>query len=146
MKTVAKIIDLFGGLQALRDRPIKLESEGYMPLSIEFIGTGPRNLPLVSVTHFYEQNHDLMCDPQMELEVDGEGGWRPITYRQDSIGLMQEAVFADSETGKVMVRPKLVRDLRRFAATWSKNLEEQGFLEAARKAVGGSGGGEARAD
>jgi hypothetical protein len=126
---------LFGGLQALRDKPIKLESEGYMPLSIEFIGAGPRGLPLVSVMHFYEQNGDLMRDPDMEFEVDDEGGWHPVSYCQDSIGLMQEAVFVDDKTGRVMVRPKLVRDLRRFAATWSKNLDEQGFLEAARKAV-----------
>ena len=143
MKTVATIIELFGGMQVLRDKPIKLESEGYMPLSIEFIGTGPRDLPLVSVMHYYEQNGDLMRDPDMEFEVDGEGGWHPISYRQDSIGLVQDAVFADSETGKVMVRPKLVRDLRRFAATWSTNLDEQGFVAAARRAVAGSGGGEA---
>ena len=143
MKTVQKIIELFGGLQALRDKPIKLESEGYMPLSIEFIGAGPRGLPLVSVMHFYEQNGDLMRDPDMEFEIDENFGWHPVSYRQDSIGLMQEAVFVDDKTGRVMVRPKLVRDLRRFAATWSKNLDEQGFLEAAQKAVAKKSGDEA---
>ena len=143
MKTVQRIIDLFGGLRALRDKPIKLEVEGYMPLCIEFIGYGPRDLPLVSVMHFYEQNGDLMRDPDMEFEIDGQGKWHPISYRQDSIGLMQEAVFVDDKTGKVMARPKLVRDLERFSATWSKNLEEQGFLEAARKAATKNGGAEA---
>jgi hypothetical protein len=143
MKTIQQIIELFGGLQALRDNPIKLEVEGYMPLSIEFIGYGPRDLPIVSVMHFYEQNGDLMRDPDMEFEVDDEGGWHPIAYRQDSIALVQVAIFVDDRTGKVMVRPKLVRDLRRFAATWSKNLDEQGFVAAARKAVAGKRGGEA---
>ena len=143
MKTVQKIIELFGGLRALRDKPIKLESEGFMPLSIEFIGAGPRGLPLVSVMHFYEQNGDLMRDPDMEFEIDGQGKWHPVSYRQDSIGLMQEAVFVDDKTGKVMARPKLVRDLERFSATWSKNLDEQGFLEAARKSTAGSDGAEA---
>ena len=143
MKTIQKIIELFGGLRALRDSPIKLESEGFMPLSIEFIGHGPRDLPLVSVMHFYEQNGDLMRDPDMEFEIDGQGKWHPVSYRQDSIGVMQEAVFVDDKTGRVMVRPKLVRDLRRFAATWSKNLDEQGFLEAARKAATKNGGAEA---
>ena len=143
MKTVQRIIDLFGGLRALRDKPIKLEVEGYMPLSIEFIGYGPRDLPLVSVMHHFEQNGDLMRDPDMEFEIDGQGKWHPVSYRQDSIGLMQEAVFVDDKTGKVMARPKLVRDLERFSATWSKNLEEQGFLEAARKAATKNGGAEA---
>jgi len=143
MKTVQKIIDLFGGLHVLRDKPIKLESEGYMPLSIEFVGYGPRDLPVVSVMHHYEQNNDLMRDPQIEYEIDGQGKWHPISYRQDSIGLMQEAVFVDNKTGRVMARPKLVRDLQRFSATWSKNLDEQGFLEAAQKVVAKKSGGEA---
>jgi len=50
--------------------------------------------------------------------------------------MIQEAVFRDSDTGKLMVRPKLLRDLKRFSRIWSKNLEEQGFLEVARKSVG----------
>jgi len=144
MKTVQRIIDLFGGLRVLRNNPIKLEIEGFMPLSIEFIGYGPRDLPLVSVMHHFEQNGDLMRDPDMEFEIDGQGKWHPVSYRQDSIGgVLQEAVFVDDKTGKVMVRPKLVRDLRRFAATWSKNLDEQGFLEAAQKAVAKKSGDEA---
>lgn len=42
MKTVQTIIDLLGGLARLRTHPIKIDVEGFMPLSIEFIGTGPR--------------------------------------------------------------------------------------------------------
>jgi Fe-S cluster assembly iron-binding protein IscA len=42
------------------------------------------------------------------------------------------AVFVDPETGTVMVKPKLVRELKQFARQWSKNLDEQGFLAAAR--------------
>ena len=135
MKTVQAIIDIFGGLKTLRDNPIKLEVESFMPLSIEFIGFGPRDLPLVSVMHYYVQEGDVCRDPDMEFEIDGQGEWHPISYRQDSLGMMQEAVFVDSNTGKVMARPKLVRDLKRFSRTWSKNLKEQGFLDAAREMV-----------
>jgi hypothetical protein len=133
MKTVQAIIDLFGGLPTLRNNPIKIEVAGFMPLSIEFIGTGPRDLPLLSVMHFYEQQGDLCRDPDMEFEVDPDGKWHPISYRQDSIGTMQEAVLRNTDTGKLMVRPKLLRDLKRFAKLWSKNLDEQGFLEKARE-------------
>ena len=55
MKTVAKIIDLFGGLEALKQQPIRLKVEGFMPLVIEHVGVGPRGQPLVSVAHYYEQ-------------------------------------------------------------------------------------------
>ena len=33
-----------------------------------------------------------------------------------------------SEDGKVMVKPKLERDLRSFMRQWSKNLKEQGYF------------------
>jgi len=65
MKTVAKIIDLFGGLTRLQGNPIRLESGGFMPLCIEAIGTGPRGLPMISVAHYGEQNGDAMRDPDM---------------------------------------------------------------------------------
>jgi len=134
MQTVKKVIDLFGGIETLKDNHIKLEVEGFMPLSIEYIGTGPRGLPLVSVMHFYEQHGDLMRDPDMEFEIDDQGEWHPISYRQDSLGgMIQEAVFQDPDTGKVLIRPKLVRELKTFMRTWSRNLDEQGFLEAARR-------------
>jgi hypothetical protein len=133
MKTVQAIIDLFGGLENLRNNPIKIEVAGFMPLSIEYIGTGPRGLPLVSVMHFYEQHGDICRDPDVEFEVDSNGKWHPVSYRQDSIGTMQEAILRDSGTGKLLVRPKLLRDLKRFAKLWSKNLNEQGFLEKARE-------------
>ena len=132
MKTVQAIIDTFGGLQTLRNNPIKLEVHGFMPLSIEFIGTGPRGLPLISVMHFYEQHGDICRDPDMEFEIDQDGNWHPVSYRQDSIGMMQLAVFVDSGMGEVKVRPRLVRELKRFARQWSNNLAEQGFLDAAR--------------
>jgi len=136
MQTVKKIIDLFGGLDALKRNHIKLEVEGFMPLSVEYIGTGPRGLPLVSVMHYYTQHGDVMRDPDMEFEIDRQGEWHPISYRQDSLGMMQEAVFVDCDTGKVMIRPKLVRDLKTFMRTWSRNLAEQGFLDAARQMAG----------
>ena len=136
MKTVQAIIDLFGGLPHLRNNPIKLEVAGFMPLCIEFIGTGPRGMPLVSVMHYYEQHGDIMRDPDMECEVDTGGIWHPVSYRQDSLGLMQEAVFRDAETGEVMVRPKLVRDLTRFMNFWDNNLNQQGFLTKAREMTG----------
>lgn len=136
MQTVKKIIDLFGGLEALKANPLKIEAEGFMPLSVEYIGIGLRRLPLVSVMHYYEQNGDLMRDPDMEFEIDQQGEWHPISYRQDSLGMLLEAVFQDPDTGKVLVRPKLVRELKTFMRTWSRNLAEQGFLDAARQKAG----------
>lgn len=138
MKTVWGIIELFGGLEALKRKHIRIENRAYMPLVIEFIGEGPRGLPLISVAHTYIQEGDVMYDPEMTFEVDPQNPreWGPITYRQDNLGIHQQAVWR-TEQGQVMIAPRLARDLKAFARTWNKNLREQGFLEAARKRLQG---------
>ena len=48
MRTVAEMIDEPGGLDRLREEPIRVpESDPWMRLSVEWIGTGPRGHPLV---------------------------------------------------------------------------------------------------
>jgi hypothetical protein len=136
MQTVARIIELFGGLGRLAAHPIRLEVAGFMPLCVEHVGTGPRGLPLVSVAHHYEQNGDLMSDPDCTFEVEGER-WLPVAFQQDSVGLYQEAVTR--EGGQARIDWRLERELRAFAARWDANLAGQGFLAAAQaKAAGPS--------
>jgi uncharacterized protein DUF6908 len=142
MKTVAKIIELFGGLEWLQSgrNYIRLENEPYMRLVIEHVGVGPRGLPLISVAHYYEQNGDAMRDPEIVFEVNPEadgplswkhGDWGPVMFQQDNLGIYQEAVFVGDD-GQVLIRPKLVRDLKSFARTWDRNIKEQGFYEVAQ--------------
>jgi len=135
MKTVQAIIDARGGLEALKENPIYIDNPPYGPLGIEYIGTGPRGLPLISVMHWYEQNGDLMRDPDMVFEIfewTDKPTWSPISYQQDGLGIYQEAMW-QGDDGKVYTYPALLRQLRSFAATWDKNIKAQGFLEAAKK-------------
>lgn len=135
MKTVETIIKQHGGLDALKDKYIKIENDPYMPLCIEYVGHGPRNRPMVSVCHYGEQNGDAMRDPDMVFEViDYETvfpwSWEPISYRNDYLGVDQLAMWTDPDNQHIMVKPKLVRELKAFARDWDKNIKEQGFLEA----------------
>jgi len=131
MKNVKQIIDILGGFERLVREPIRLTVEGFMPLSIEYIGLGPRGGLLVSVMHFYTQHGDLMRDPDLVVEVMVPSEeWLPVSYRQDSIGLYQEAVSVEEDGLKV--RSRLVDDLKQFMQLWDRNLHEQGFVEAAR--------------
>lgn len=142
MKNVTTIINRFGGLKWLQaGNYIKLENDTYEPLVIEFIGTGPRGMPLLSVAHYFEQNGDLMRDPDMtfELPVHPETGlqnfgWHPISFRQDSSGTYQEAVV-QNDAGQTLIRPRLVRDLKSFASLWDRNIKEQGFLNITTNAA-----------
>jgi hypothetical protein len=127
MNAITKIIEQNGGIEALKGAQLKIENEGYMALVIEHVGKGPRGCDLVSVAHYYEQNGDLMADPEMTFERGADGELHPITYKQDGVGLFQEAVWV--QDGQTLVRPQLLRQLKAFARSWSKNLREQGFLK-----------------
>jgi hypothetical protein len=59
--------------------------------------------------------------------------WLPISFRQDNLGALHEAVVSNG--GVFLVHHGLVSDLKRFLAFWDKNLREQGFIEAARAAT-----------
>lgn len=96
MKIVAKIIETFGGLAWLLkpDNSIRLENPPYMRLVIEYIGEGPRGKPSISVAHYYEQNGDLMRDPEMVFEVNPDGPptwnageWGPVSFQKDNLGI-----------------------------------------------------------
>ncbi len=93
MKTVAKIIEHFGGMEALRQKHIRLENPPYMRLVIEYVGEGPRGMPCISVAHYYEQNGDLMRDPELVFEVNPDedgplswttGNWGPASDESSS--------------------------------------------------------------
>ena len=67
MKTVQGIIEAHGGIEGLKRQYLRIERPGYMRLVIEYIGTGPRKLPLISVAHYGEQNGDAMRGPRHDV-------------------------------------------------------------------------------
>lgn len=129
MKSVQAIIDAKGGLELLPLAHIHLENTSYMPLSIEYIGTGPRGGQMVAVHHSRVVNGDLCFDPDMTFEV-LNGEWHPVSFEMSG-QIYQEAVFTDAATGKLMVRPKLLKDLQSFCRMWDKNIRDQGFVKLA---------------
>ena len=67
-------------------------------------------------------------------QTDGgaRGAWHPVEFQQASPPVYQRAVWIGDD-GKVLIKPKLVADLKRFAKVWDRNLREQGFLKAAQE-------------
>lgn len=55
------------------DTAVRIRVDGYMPLSIEAIGTSADGNRLISICHYGEQNGDLMRDPEMIFELYGYG-------------------------------------------------------------------------
>lgn len=111
------------------DRHFKFTSEGYEPLSLEFLEYNFRGCPVYSMMHTYVQNGDLMRDPDMTFYVDRENGHIiPMSFQQDNCpftkyGVLYQEVF----DGENRWNPKLCHELDSFLNQWSKNILAQGF-------------------
>ena len=98
-------------------RYLRLESEGFEPLSLEWVGTDQ-----VSIMHTFTQNGDLMRDPDMVLALDSEQETaQAASYELSSMGIYQEV---STENG---VNAKLQKDLNSFLSDWLRNIESQGY-------------------
>jgi hypothetical protein len=132
MKNVQKIIKE-SGCEGCEFFALKLENAPYMPLNIEGIGRSADGRLLVSVAHYGYQNGDAMRDPDIVFllaeETPGfKDGWFPISIQNDYIASYREAIRWD-EDGKMLQNPREMRDIKRFANIWDKNIKNQGFLE-----------------
>jgi hypothetical protein len=133
VRSVERIVELTGGWDRLRCRRLKIEVAGFMPLNIAVVGSGPGGGLLVAVSHTSVQDGVLMRDPEVVAEVTpGNPDWLPISFRQDSLGVVQEAVV---DAHGVLCCPGMVADFRKFLQLWDKNIEAHGFIEAARRAT-----------
>ncbi len=100
----------------------KIDNSGgtFMPLSVDRLF--PTTIgQVVSLAHYYEQNGDLVADPDMTFLVSPHGVF-PLTFQQG--GLYQEAVVWDGPKVRG-VRQKLQSQLTTFANGWLRNIREQ---------------------
>lgn len=110
-----------GGIKEFANKPgnyKKLSSGGFMDLVIESIGNNS-----ISLAHYYEQNGDLVPDPDMEVKVHDHGMAEALTFQNS---LLYQQVYSDDG---LKYRPKLKDDLNRFLHFWLCNLEKQGFYK-----------------
>lgn len=93
-----------------------LKSPGFMDLHIENLGDNR-----YSLTHYYEQNGDLVPDPDMEIRIYPDYGMAEALTYQDAYTYRE--VYPDEEH----VDERAKRDLNRFLNQWLSNLIAQGF-------------------
>ena len=111
------------------DTAVRIRVEGYMPLSIEVVGTSADGNRLISLCHYGEQNGDLMRDPEIVFEVhSATAAAEPLSFQNDYMGLFQEVYRYDDTGKKTHVKTRLKAELKSFARTWFKNLKDQSFL------------------
>ncbi|MDR4467745.1 MAG: hypothetical protein MRJ68_05490 [Nitrospira sp.] len=123
----AKVLDeLLAGARAVR-----ITVPGYMPLSVEEIGTSGDGHRLVSLCQYGEQNGDLIRDCDLVFKItdlpDGAAA-EPVSFRNDYLGINQEVCRYDEAGRRAHVVPTLKQDLQEFARAWFATLRDQGFF------------------
>lgn len=108
----------------------KFFAGGFMDLIVET--WQHENWLHVSVAHYYEQEGDLMSDPEIEfrvpkicIEKKQYDAIQAISYTQHNLGIYQEALVFDG--GHVYIDVNLQKSIRSFLKTWAENLKQQGF-------------------
>src|SRR5689334_17706905 len=109
---------------------LKLElGAGWMPLVIEHIG---RNL--ISVAHYYQQNGDLVPDPEIVFYTGDPAGWVPVECQ---LAIGTRTVCARVTNGILgHLNRAAALSVADFADMWADNIRDQGWLAEARKTAG----------
>jgi hypothetical protein len=111
----------------------KIVNPPYMNLTIERHGSQ------ITLTHYGEQNGDLMADPDVAFEVvDWENGLKfaePVSFQNAYAGYFSAVYTYDDNGKRVGVRPQVKAELKAFCILWFRNLREQGFFEKAKQAA-----------
>ncbi|MEM8931694.1 MAG: hypothetical protein AAGE94_11005 [Acidobacteriota bacterium] len=117
---------------------VRLRSRGFMDLVCESImPCEETGAPILSLTHYFEQNGDLCQDPEMTIRLfhpeSGKGSVlvpstdqrhgraEALTFQQ-AIPPIYHVVYPEPGT----YRPRLHQELNEFLGTWLRNLKQQG--------------------
>lgn len=96
------------------DTAVRLTVNGYMPLSVEDIGTSAAGNRLVSGCHYGEENGDLMRDPELVFEISASpipSTAEPLSFRNDYMGVLQEVYRYEEDGKKTHVNVRLKQEL-----------------------------------
>ena len=121
-----KVLDILTegtDIEASESKKIDNTKGAFMPVHVEVVTLC--NLgQIFSIAHYYEQNGDLMRDPDMEFIKGGDGEYYPISFWQDAPLIRNEVVvWKDGEITGWMGKEQA--ELATFANTWMKNIKEQ---------------------
>jgi len=122
-KSAAKVLNILvdGLTESAESRKVDNTNGAFMPVHVECVSRTEHGL-VFSVAHYYEQNGDLIADPEMDLLRDASGDWYPLSISM-AFGRKHAVMFVGR--GKARVDEREYRSQLRFLSTWMKNVRAQ---------------------
>lgn len=126
--TTARILDtLTDGLEIGEGRKIDNAPGAWMPLHVNRLTE-----TTYSVSHYFEQNGDLVPDPDGVFWRSQIGTWHPVSLQQCT-GHYTRALELDQNERPKAWWPAAYADLRSFVTVWMRNARDQQGIKPARK-------------
>jgi uncharacterized protein YqiB (DUF1249 family) len=105
-------------------KSVKEPKGGLMDLNFDYLGKDKKGNYLIALSHYFEQNGDMIADPDMQIRIlpDLEAA-EAMTF-QDQFGYQE--VYPDKGDGKEYVDLRRKKDLNQFLSQWLTNIIRQG--------------------
>lgn len=105
-------------------------NDSFMYVAIEGLEKSGENSYDLSISHYYKQQGDMMCDPCMTVRINTEWGtMEALTFKMDGVigrGIIKEVYPSEYNGTKVNLREK--KSQNQFLNTWTSNLVKQGHI------------------
>lgn len=102
-------------------RKIDNASGAYMAVCVERVEETAHG-PIYSVAHYYEQNGDLVPDPDVTILRTADGDFYPLSYQDCRVYRLSVEFEAD---GAVCADRDRQADLAHFVGGWTRNIKQQ---------------------
>lgn len=102
----------------------KFHTNLFMDVVVEYIDDCELG-GLYSIAHYYEQNGDLMRDPEMCFIRGKDRKYYPYYYRQDGVGIERECIRWNEKGGVLGIQKIEQGNQAVFAGTWMRNIKDQ---------------------
>jgi hypothetical protein len=96
----------------------KLEKEPYQTLHIDVLERGS-DFVTIALAHYFEQNGDMVPDPDMEIRLN------LTTHTAVPMSFQNSLVYTRVEDENGQPNPKALASLTSFLASWVRNIAEQ---------------------
>jgi len=104
-------------------KSVKDPNGGLMDLNFDFLGKDKKGNYLIALSHYFEQNGDMVADPDMQIRVLPELQAAEAMTFQDQFGYQE--VYREKD-GKELVDLRRKKELNQFLNQWLSNIIRQG--------------------